>query len=289
MALLLLAAAAIPGRIEAATVDHQLRPESADEAEQVAQLCAGLGVPHSTLNVEVGKGNLQDRARSARYCALDAWCRQRDLDALATAHQVDDQVETLVMRLNRGSGLSGLAGIRAATTVPLGSAMLIRPLLGWRRAELADLVRKTGVEAVADPSNEDEHFDRVRVRKGLADAHWLDAESWSRSAELLAEADAAIKWMLDREWHAAVEPLPEGFRYFPVRNGIEAKAFRHCGIVEMIFAGLGRAIAKSEAAALAERLISGERSNVAGIAARTLEMDGELAWDFGPENPRRTG
>lgn len=256
----------------------------------VAQICERLGVPHRTLRVEVAEGNLQSQARIARYRALGAWCTENDLDALATAHQMDDQVETLVMRLNRGSGLSGLAGIRATTSSPGSGPRLVRPLLAWRRSELAELVTSAGIESVSDPSNEDDRFDRVRTRKGLAALDWLEPMGWHRSAELLAEADDAIRWMLLREHQSSVVIDPDlKMRYFPVREGIGAMKFRHSGMVELIFANLGRAISRSDASSLAERLFRGERVNLAGIAVEPGEMDGELVWHFGPENPRRTG
>jgi tRNA(Ile)-lysidine synthase len=134
LALLLLAHAAMPGLVEAATVDHGLRSESADEAAFVAEICGKLGVPHATLKVTVGAGNLQAEARAARYAALAGWMAERGLAALATAHHADDQAETLILRLNRGSGVAGLAGVRARGLVPGTRLPLLRPLLGWRRA-----------------------------------------------------------------------------------------------------------------------------------------------------------
>src|SRR5690348_16638428 len=106
MALLLLAAAARPGLIEAATVDHALRPESRAEADIVAEVSSGLGVPHTTLRIDWDvppTTAIQERAREVRYGALDRWARERSLAAVATAHHLDDQAETLIMRLARGA------------------------------------------------------------------------------------------------------------------------------------------------------------------------------------------
>src|SRR5690606_19985454 len=142
----------------------------------------------------VGAGNLQARARAARYTAMAGWMKERGLSALATAHHADDQAETLIMRLNRGSGLAGLAGVRQRTNLPGTGLVLLRPLLGWRRAELGELVAAAGLEAALDPSNEDERFDRVRIRKALREANWLDVVAVSASAALLAEAEAVMQW-----------------------------------------------------------------------------------------------
>ncbi|MEQ1639906.1 MAG: tRNA lysidine(34) synthetase TilS, partial [Novosphingobium sp.] len=190
LALLLLAHAALPGRVAAATVDHGLRAESAAEAGFVADVCARLGVPHAILQVELAKGNVQAEARAARYAALAGWIAAAGLAALATAHHADDQAETLLLRLNRGSGVAGLAGVRAKGLIPGTRLPLLRPVLGWRRAELAKLV--AGLDAVQDPSNTDDRFDRARLRKALAGVDWLDASALAQSAAHLADADAAL-------------------------------------------------------------------------------------------------
>jgi tRNA(Ile)-lysidine synthase len=187
--LLLLAHATLPGQIEAATVDHALRAGSAEEAMFVAAVCAAQGLPHTVLTPKTPiTGNLQSAAREARYALLGEWADARGLDWIATAHHADDQLETLLMRLNRGSGVAGLAGVRAR------NGRIIRPLLGWRRAELRAIVSAAGIEAINDPSNRDDRFDRARMRKSLADAEWLDPLSASRSASALADAEAALAW-----------------------------------------------------------------------------------------------
>lgn len=208
MALLHLAPVALPGRVEAATVDHGLRPEAGAEAALVARACATLDVPHRTLTISVKKGaSIQAAARRARYEALAAWCRDRGLQSLATAHHADDQAETLLMRLGRGAGLPGLVGIRESRD--LGGVRLIRPLLGWRRAELAAIV--SNVATVADPSNDDPRYDRARVRALLAAAgDGLDAGRIAASASHLAEADAAIEWLVVEAMRSRVERPDEG-------------------------------------------------------------------------------
>lgn len=200
LALLLLAHAALPGRFAVATVDHGLRSESAAEAAMVAGLCAERGIHHTTITLNMRAGaSVQERARVERYAALGDWAMGRNLSALVTAHHADDQAETLVMRLNRGAGLRGLAGIRPRALVPGRNLPLLRPLLGWRRGELAHVLDISGVVAVDDPSNRDMRFERARVRAGMTSASWLEPAGLAASAAHLAEADEAVAWAASQE------------------------------------------------------------------------------------------
>lgn len=181
----------------AATVDHGIRAASADEAATAADLCRAVGVPHAILRGDLpdrtgGTANLSARARALRYDLLERHAAAVGARWIVTAHHADDQLETLVMRLNRGAGVRGLAGIRRR------SGRVVRPLLQWRRAELAALVEACGVAAVHDPSNTDDRFDRARLRGQLADAGWIDPAMVSRSAAALDDAAEAIEWMVDR-------------------------------------------------------------------------------------------
>lgn len=199
VALLLLAHGLLGSRCSAATVDHGLRAEAAVEAAWVASLCATLGIAHATLSAPMPERagrtrNLSSRARALRYDLLSAHAAAIGATAIATAHHVDDQVETLVMRLNRGAGLTGLLGVRVR------SGAVIRPLLGWRRAELAALVDAAGVTSVEDPSNRDERFDRARVRASLVGATWIAPAAWSRSAQALNDAEDALDWTTEQLW-----------------------------------------------------------------------------------------
>ena len=287
--MLLLAHAAHPGMIEAATVDHGLRPESGDEAELVGRVCANLEVPHRVLKVEVGAGNLQHRARAARYAALASWLEERGLEALLTAHQMDDQAETLVMRLNRGSGLKGLAGIRARTRIPGGDLPLLRPLLGWRRAELEALARECAVPFVEDPSNADPRFDRVRVRQALAAADWIEPSGFARSATLLADAEDVLEFAVGREWTECVLPEGDGFSYAALRTGMPGPNLLRIGVIQSVARALGSALDAGEAAQMASSLLRGQRCNIGGIAGQTRDAGGERKWVFTPENPRKAG
>ena len=215
IALLLLAAAARPGLVEAATVDHALRTESRAEADFASSICAQLGIPHTTLSIQWRKKPetaIQERARDARYRLLGDWVADRKLSALAVAHHADDQAETMVMRLARGSGLRGLAGMRAEARIPGGDRPLLRPLLGWRRSELERICTAAGIQAVADPSNFDEQYERVRIRKAVAGAEWLDPQALAQSASHLASADDALDWAVQRLALARVTGDAEALR-----------------------------------------------------------------------------
>ena len=279
LALLMFAAAALPGRVEAATVDHGLRAESAGEAALVARLCEELHVPHRTLTVVIEPGNLQDRARAARYVALGKWCAHRGLAALATGHQLDDQAETLVMRLNRGSGLAGLAGVRARGNVPGSDLPLLRPLLEWRRAELESVVATAGVETARDPSNKDPRFDRVRIRQALARSDWLSPVGAARSAAMLGEAEAYLASKLHETWRANVCREGDRYRFEPGVSDFEAGE-----IALRIIGALGGAPLRSEVAALVARLRRGENASLAGVLAQASGT----AWAFEVEPPRST-
>jgi tRNA(Ile)-lysidine synthase len=207
LALLLLAAAARPGQVEAATIDHGLRPEAREEAAMVQRVCDRLGVRHATLTArwaEVPETAIQERARNQRYRLLGYWAEERGLDALATAHHAEDQAETLLMRLARGAGVRGLAGMRPRSISSGAHVRLVRPLLGWRRAELEQVCSAAGVTPAADPSNADERFERVRVRHALAGLDWLDAGAVAQSAAILADADVALDWAMNAEWARSV-------------------------------------------------------------------------------------
>ena len=196
LALLLLAHAARPGAIAAATVDHRLRPDSAAEVEQVAAICATLGIPHTILTArwaDPPTANLQARARDERYALLANWAEERQLSAVATAHHADDQAETLLLRLARGAGIAGLRGARP--TRPLTATVaLIRPLLSWRKVELASIVLDAGLSPVDDPANRDPRHDRARARTWLAGNPDLDPLRLAASAAWLGEADEALEW-----------------------------------------------------------------------------------------------
>lgn len=272
LALLLLSSRLQSPDVAVATVDHGLRSESAAEAAFVGEVCASLGVPHTVLKTQVGGGNLQSEARAARYAALAAWARREGLAAILTAHHADDQAETLLMRLNRASGVAGLAGVRARGRAPGTELPLLRPLLSWRKAELAAIVANAGLSAVDDPSNADDRFDRARLRKGLAGADWLDVPALAASAAHLADADAGLEWAARREWAECVERSGPGYIYRP--HAPRAVALR---VLTRIAAELGEAPRGGAVARVFDALIAGQTASLAGLVARPLAEGWSLA------------
>ena len=194
LALLLLMQECFSGRVFAATIDHQLRPEAAAEAQLVAQICAQRSIPHAILTPPAPiTGNLQSAARAARYALLEQWADANQCAYIATAHHADDQLETILMRLARGSGVDGLSGVRTV------NGRIIRPLLAFAKSELSEICLGAGVAAVQDPSNLDLDFDRVRMREWLAASPGpLNPDAAVRSAAALADASEALVWMTDR-------------------------------------------------------------------------------------------
>jgi tRNA(Ile)-lysidine synthase len=198
LALALLAAAWAKrrgGTATALTVDHGLRPEAAAEARQVARWLAARGIAHRRLAWRGAKPrrNIQAAARSARYALLTDWCRRRGVLHLALAHHVDDQAETLLLRLGRGSGLDGLAAM--APVAELAEVRLLRPLLDLPRARLVATLDARGQPWIEDPSNLDTGYARVRVRAlapALA-AEGLTAERLAATAGRLGRARAALE------------------------------------------------------------------------------------------------
>lgn len=280
LALLLLAEAVMPGEVEVATVDHGLRSESGSEAAMVAELCAGHNIPHEILPVKVPPGNVQDAARQVRYRALHDWAVRRGVAAIATAHHADDQAETLLMRLNRASGVAGLAGVRARGAIPGSQLPVLRPLLSWRRMELAEIVTAARLEAVRDPSNEDPRFDRVRMRQALKECDWLDIGALAVSASHIADAEAVLQWAAQREWQEHVRVDEDAIRYRPGAPG--AIVLR---VLARSIAMLGGEARLGNVARLLNRLFAGKDGTLAGVVARS--EDGE--WVLRKEPPRRNG
>jgi tRNA(Ile)-lysidine synthase len=280
LALLLLTAAALPGRVRAATVDHGLRSESTDEARYVASICADLGITHETLAVVIGERphGLQAAARDARYRALAEWAGRSGLASVATAHHADDQAETLLMRLQRGSGLGGLAGIRAVRSQ--SNIPIVRPLLGWTKAELVRIVAEAGIEAIDDPSNRDVRFDRTAARRLLANHPELDPMSFARSAAALAEAEQALAWSVENLAQARITRSDDSLILDPDDLPPEIKR----RLVSRILCSF--ALAQPPRGEEIGRLVAAlERRETATLSG--VKCCGGKRWQFTPAPPRR--
>ena len=190
----------------AVTVDHRLRPGSAAEAKAVGRLAGTLEVAHRIVRWTGAKPatGLQAAARAARYALLAAAARRAGARHILTAHTRDDQAETVLFRLARGSGLTGLAGMARIAPLPVGGdrsgpakrdVTVVRPFLGLSKARLVATLRAAKVPFAEDPSNTDPRFTRARLRQvmPLLAAEGLDAGKLSLLARRAARAEAAVE------------------------------------------------------------------------------------------------
>ncbi len=215
MALLLLAdswARSLGGHAIALTIDHRLRAGSAKEASDVAAWCNARGISHHTLvwSGEKPSSGKQEAARNARYALLTAWCTEHRIFDLFTAHHLEDQGETLLFRLARGSGIRGLAGIPLVSS--LGGIRLIRPLLANTKQELQDYLKEKQQPWLEDPSNQSMAYTRNIIRKNL------EGTNLSVRAGSLANRFGTIRNMLENNIVSYLTNLisiqPEGFVSF---------------------------------------------------------------------------
>jgi tRNA(Ile)-lysidine synthase len=190
-------------RLIAVTVDHGLRAEAASEAREVKRLARSLELPHRTLRWAGAKPKtgLPAAARSARYRLLAQAARSQGATHILTAHTRDDQAETLLMRMLRGSGIAGLAAMARETE--RDGVVLARPFLNVSKSQLVATLRKAKLGFADDPSNRDLHFTRPRLR-GLMPAlaaEGGDSRSLTRLASRLARANAAVEVLVDGAEH----------------------------------------------------------------------------------------
>ena len=182
------------GRLRALHVDHGLDEESGRWAAFCGEFCAARGVPLKVLRVAVPQdgASLENRARDARYGAFAGELAPDEY--LLLAHHLDDQMETVLLRLLRGAGPKGLSGIPRRRK--LGQGVLLRPLLQFSRPELADYARAGKLRWIEDPSNRDTRFDRNYCRHEILpriERRWKGYRgNWDRSRELLAESQTLL-------------------------------------------------------------------------------------------------
>jgi tRNA(Ile)-lysidine synthase len=250
-------------RLIAVTVDHGLRAEAAREARDVKRLAKTLDLEHRTQRWRGAKPKtgVPAAAREARYALLAKAARASGATHVATAHTRDDQAETLLMRLLRGSGIAGLAAMAAETE--RDGVWLARPLLETSKAQLIATLEAAGIGFADDPSNRDPTFTRPRLRAlmpALA-AEGADARNLSRLARRLARANAAVEVLADgadrylvlADRNAALggfdarmfAGLPEEIRLRLLKRAIDRHGHEgpaELGKVEVLLAALDRAV-----------------------------------------------
>lgn len=184
-------------QVTALSVDHGLRAESALEISHVADLMQGAAIDHVTLNWQGEKptSNIQAAARTARYDLMHGWCCENKVGILAIAHHADDQAETFLLRLARGSGLKGLSAMEDCINLS-DTVRLVRPLLALPKNYLTEYLDDCALRWIEDPSNENTAFDRVAVRRFLAapPLKGLEAQRLSETAASLRRAQAALDY-----------------------------------------------------------------------------------------------
>lgn len=181
--------------------NHNLRPEAANEARYVAKLAKQFGLPVKVLSWQPQNklADVQAKARMARYEAMLAYCARQKLDGLILAHHLQDQAETFLQRLIRGSSVDGLSAMQAVSyldKMPIGGQVpIVRPFLETDQAALHQCLTASGLQPVQDPSNSDNRFQRVLLRENRAffDGLGLTAEKLAATASRLQPARAVLQ------------------------------------------------------------------------------------------------
>ncbi len=202
--------------IAVATVDHGLRADARAEAEQVGEWARSLGFQHHLLSWEGEKPQtrIQERARAARYALLADCAKSIGAGAIVTAHHADDQAETILFRLTRGSGVSGLAGMAPRSNAH--GAQLLRPLLGFTKSDLVEVCENAGQRYFSDPSNANDAYARARLRKlmPLLAEQGFDREALLRLGERAARAEIALASCADAAYERALTETAPAFARF---------------------------------------------------------------------------
>jgi tRNA(Ile)-lysidine synthase len=235
-------------KLIAVTVDHGLRKESKREAAAVARLARKLKIAHRTLRWNGSKPStgLQEAARRARYRLLGDAARRLGATLILTAHTLNDQAETVLIRMTRGSGITGLGAMMRLSGLPSSgdsAIMLVRPLLEIPKERLIATLRAAKIPYADDPSNRDPRFTRVRLR-GLMGAlahEGLDAQRLAQLARRLKRVDVAIEKTVDQAMAELVVELPAAGAG---AVAVEARRFAELP-AEIALRLLGRAVAKA--------------------------------------------
>ncbi len=205
-------------QIHVLTVDHGLRAEALAEAKLAGEHARAAGFTHTILPwmASAPGARLQERARDARYALMGNWCRLNKVANLLAGHTEDDQLETVGMRLLKGSGTRGLAGMPVERNLG-GGVRLLRPLLSFKRHDLQSYLMLHGLEWVSDPSNRDSKFERVRMRDALRTSDAAIAPTLESIAADSFHAREALDHGVDDLILDAVDTSPFGWARINVR------------------------------------------------------------------------
>ena len=268
-------------RLTALVVDHGLRAESAAEARRTLRVLRQQGVPARLLRCQGAKprANVQAAARAARYGLLTDWCARRGVLHLALGHHRDDQAETLLLRLGRGSGLDGLAGM--APVVELRDVRLLRPLLEAPRAALEATLRSRGVAWIDDPSNRDRAHGRVRIRQleEVLVGEGLTAARLAATASHLTRARAGLEAAVSGLLAEAARPDPAGFLWLDpeiLAEGPQEVRLRALARALMMVGGADYAPRLASLMRLEAKILAGLRRGATLGGCRILPRKGRL-------------
>ncbi len=274
----------------AVTVDHGLRAESKREAAAVGRLARKLGLAHRTLRWTGAKPKtgLQQAARAARYRLLADAARKAKASHILTAHTLDDQAETVLIRMSRGSGVTGLGAMTRISALPgagQGAIKLVRPLLDIPKARLIATLKAAKIAFADDPSNRDPRFTRARLRGLMPQLarEGLDARRLALLARRLKRADMAIETAVDRAEAELARPPPA-----PGAIAFDAAGYARLP-AEIALRLLGRAVTKAgdegpvELAKLEALKAALDAAQNAGVTRFRRSLAGALVTLTGPQ------
>lgn len=286
---------AAPPPVYVATVDHRLRPSAVREAALAAGWAAALSLPHATLSWEgeKPKSRIQERAREARYGLLVRHAEALGADCVLTAHHADDQAETILFRLLRGSGISGLAGMEEIGERE--GLVLGRPLLNYPKASLVAYCEAIGHPYIFDPSNEDPAYARTRLRslaQRLA-AIGLGRAALLRLGRRAARAEAALAAHV-REVRARLPARREPGRFSAGLSALKDEPdeiLLRLLACELKLAGSGKPIRLDRLEVVASGLAGALRAGTgfrATLSGAVIELKSNGALAIVKEGPRRS-
>lgn len=280
------------------SVDHGLRKESARDAGKVLQWAkkAGLKAHNLAWRGRKPRSGIEEKARQARYRLMGEWLHKNAFNALFVGHTLEDQAETFLLRLGRGSGLDGLVAMRATAPWPFAGfadLKIIRPLLSFQRQSLRDYLRRIGQEWIEDPMNEDTSFDRVRIRQ-CADAlnkAGVSAARISAAASHLARARDALEVVtqavLERAARATERGVlvdPKALAAAPREVSLRALAALLMQVSHQPYRPRFEALER-----LLDKIIAGSLGRGATLHGCKIAPKGASLLLIEPESPRKTG